>query len=334
MNLRIILSIFAISFIFTSCFKEDDMIEPHKPGNTEMQTIAMGQYYTNQAYFDLSTNSAVKTNLKDIYDLAFHCTDSILLIRLNTAKFMRATATGDTAFYSISDTTGREWTYDVASGNPDSIAIKGWFSINGNDTNFSQEVFIIDRGISALGIVQGVRKIRITNYSKDSYFIEYANLDNSNFHKIEVTKEANRNYVQLNLNAGEQQLNLEPNRNDWDIFFTQYTDILTTDQGEKYPYLVTGVLLNPNNIVVAVDSITKFEDITIDDILGYEFKSTQNTIGYDWKWYDFDAGYYTVRTWAIFIIQDVEGYYYKLRFTGFYSLTGEKGYPQFEFQRL
>ena len=247
---------------------------------------------------------------------------------------MRAANTNDTSFYTSIDTTGQVWLYDAASGNTDSIAIKDWYSIDGSDTNYTQKVYIIDRGIDALGNVQGVRKLRISGFNNNKYSLEYANLDNSNYYKMEVEKLSDRNYVELNLKSGEPQLSLEPIKDDWDIVFTQYTDILTTSANEDYPYLVTGVLLNPNNVSVAIDTTLAFDQIVIADVIDFNFSNRQNIIGYQWKLYDFDAGYYTVLTDNNYIIKDVAGYYYKLRFVGFYNNIGEKGYPQFEFQRL
>lgn len=326
--------VLVLMLLLTSCFKEDEMVTPHQPGDLSEQTIAMGQYYTTQEYFDLGTNSVISTNSKDIFDLRFSCADSNIFVRLNSAKFMRAANTNDTAFFTAIDTTGQDWLYDVASGNLDSIALKDWYSINGSDTIFTQKVYFIDRGIDALGHIQGVRKLRISGYRNNKYSLEYSNLNNSNYYKMEVEKQPDRNYVELNLNAGETQLKIEPIKDDWDIVFTQYTDILTTSNNEDYPYLVTGVLLNPNNVLAALDTSMAFDQITIADVMDFEFSKLENFIGYQWKLYDFDAGYYTVLTDNNYIIKDVEGYYYKLRFVGFYNNTGEKGYPKFEFQRL
>jgi len=74
--IRILLGI-SLILSLTSCFKEDEKIERHQPSGVAINTIAMGQYYTKQAYFDLGTNQMVKTNEKDIWDLAFDCSDGL-----------------------------------------------------------------------------------------------------------------------------------------------------------------------------------------------------------------------------------------------------------------
>jgi len=129
-------------------------------------------------------------------------------------------------------------------------------------------------------------------------------------------------------------MEIQPEKTGWDLWFTQYTDLLFTDENEPYPYIVTGVLLNSNNVIAAFDTTMSFDDISSDDLLNFEFSTNQNKIGYEWKYYDFDNAVYTVFSNYNYIIRDVEGFYYKLRFIGFYNNQGEKGYPTIEYQQL
>ncbi|MBN2745388.1 MAG: HmuY family protein [Bacteroidales bacterium] len=326
--------IIAAIFLLTGCFKEDEKIPPHEPGSLQLQTVGMGQYYETQIYFDLSTNQIVTSHSKDLYDLKFACADSALLIKLNSAMFMKAASTGDTNFFGTTDTTGVSWKYDASSGNNDSIAIDNWFDITVSDTIFNQKVFIIDRGITALGVAQGVRKFRVLAYQKGIFTIQYANMDNSKISIVQVVKNPEKNFVQLNLNNNEPPLDLEPKKADWDLLFCQYTDILRTDAGEDYPYLVTGVLVNQNGVQSGINHDLSFDNITMADLPAFDLTTQENNIGYEWKWYDFNAGYYSVLSDINYAVKDTEGYYYKLRFVGFYNSQGLKGFPQFEFQKL
>ena len=333
-NQYIIVCLISFSFLFTSCFKEDDMIPKHTVGDIQSYTVEMGQYYMTQSYFDLGTNQNVSFNSKDIWDLAFSCNDSNIIIRLNSAKFMKAAFTNDTAFFSVSDTSNLKWSFDVASGNIDSLAIQNWYEIGPTDTTFSQKTYIIDLGINALGILQGVRKIKFLSYKNNIYRVQSAHLDNSDLQYYDIAKNSLYNYTQLKLEGAQGAVQLEPKKDNWDIFFTQYTDILKTDLGELYPYLVTGVLINEYKIRAMLETNLDFETTTLDDINLLDFQNNANVIGYQWKKYDFTAGIYEVNTQYTYIIRDTEGYYYKLRFVGFYNNLGEKGYPQFESQKL
>ena len=65
-----------------------------------------------------------------------------------------------------------------------------------------------------------------------------------------------------------------------------------------------------------------------------DFSSNRNIIGYDWKTFDIDAGYYTVNENIVYIIKNVDDFYFKLRFIDFYDDNGAKGTPTFEYKLL
>ena len=72
----------------------------------------------------------------------------------------------------------------------------------------------------------------------------------------------------------------------------------------------------------------------------YEFAELQtlseniNTIGYRWKEFNFSTSSYIIFPQMNYIIKDSEGFYYKLHFIDFYDISGNKGNPKWEFQRL
>ena len=53
-----------------------------------------------------------------------------------------------------------------------------------------------------------------------------------------------------------------------------------------------------------------------------------------WKYYNFEAGSYTVEVGLNYVIKNRKGYFYKLRFVEFYNNLGQKGYPAIEYQQL
>ena len=54
----------------------------------------------------------------------------------------------------------------------------------------------------------------------------------------------------------------------------------------------------------------------------------------DWKLFDDVQDSYSINPSRSYLIQDQQGFYYKLRFTDFYNNQGERGYSSFEFQKL
>lgn len=322
----------------TSCFKEDSKIAPHPVDTTKVEMIPMTQYYSHQVYFDLTTGEQVAQNLKSDYDLMFSSSDTGYQIRLNTAKFMMAAATNALRFEDVTDTTGLTWRFDASSGNPDSVAFGDWLVLAGADTLFPQRVYIVDRGIDDLGRVLGLRKVIFHRLAADKYRFSYCKMDNSDQHEYLIGKEAGYNTVQFSFDT-QAALQTEPLNTNWDLLFTQYTTMLITSEGENYPYLLTGVLINPNGVAVAFDSTMVFDNVVVDDVLYLDYSHRPDVIGYNWKELigDINGGdfYYKCNPRFNYFIQTRSGVFYKLRFTSFYDpVSGEKGYPTFEYRRL
>lgn len=333
-----ILYIFILSIILSSCFKEDDPIVPHPKPDKAIEIIPMTQYYSYQVYFDLASGEQVSSNPKDDFDLLFASSDTGTLIRLNTATFMMAAETPFKEFESISDTAGLDWKFDKSDGNPDSTALFNWIRITGNDTSFSDHVWVINRGINDVGIHRGFKKVKFNSLKNDTYHFTYVNLDNSDLKDIYINKKNGYNHVQFSF-AINAEVDFEPERSTWDLLFTQYTTLLFTDEGDPYPYLVTGVLINDAGTQVAFDSTMVFDDVVLEDVIYFDYSTNLDAIGYEWKelYGDINSGdfYYKARTNYNYFIRSKNGLFYKLRFIGFYDPeTGEKGFPSFEYQRL
>lgn len=324
-----------LALLITGCFKED---EPMPPSSIKTTTIEMTQDYLYQSYFDLGSGEVVSVNEKNVWDLGFSCGDSSWQIILNTSGFMLAANTGIKDFELVSDTTGLNWRFDKSDGNPDSTAIGKWLSINGGDTIYSGHVYIIHRGYDHLGNFRGLRKIVFQKADLLAYTFRYANLDGSNMHEFIIHKNDDLNYTFFSFDGEGEELFLEPPRNSWDILFTQYTTLLYTNEGDPYPYLLTGVLLNYGEVEVATDTITPFQDINLDLALNMQYSNKLDAIGYNWKYLEGDINtgnfIYKVNTHWNYIIRNRNGVYFKLHFTRFYNDEGEKGYPTFEFKSL
>lgn len=332
----------AFIFVFllgaTSCFKEDIKIAPHPLDTTKVEMIAMTQYYVNQVYYNLMTGEQVSQNLKTDCDLLFSSIDTGFIIKLNTATFMMAAATTSTSFEEVSDTIGLRWQFDASSGNVDSLVFMDWMRFNRSDTIFQAQVYVVNRGINAIGNPLGLRKVIFNRLIGDKYLFSYCNMDNSDLHEVVIEKDPGHNTVQYSFTT-HQSLQLEPLTNNWDLLFTQYSTMLRTDEGDNYPYLLTGVLINASDLAVSFDSTMVFNDVTVDEVLNLEYSRNLNVIGYNWKELvgDINGGdfYYKCNPKFNYFIQTRTGVFYKLRFTSFYDpVTGEKGYPTFEYRRL
>ncbi len=333
----LLLSVFFLMGI-TSCFKEDVKIAPHPVDTTKVEMISMTQYYDAQIYFNLMTGEQVSRNLKSDCDLLFSSVDTGFVIKLNTASFMMAAETQSRQFELVTDTLGLQWRFDASSGDPDSLAFKNWIQITGLDTTYPERVYVINRGIDALGNPLGLRKLIFHSLVGDAYRFSYCKMDNSDLQEVTIPKDPGYNTIQYSFQTNTS-LQLEPVSDNWDLLFTQYSTMLWTDEGDAYPYLLTGVLINSADVVVSFDSTMVFDDVTVDDVLTLDYVRNPDVIGYDWKELvgDINGGdfYYECHPNWNYFIQTRTGVFFKLRFTSFYDpITGEKGYPTFEYRRL
>ena len=336
--LKKIIILVTVIALFSSCFKEDEMVPSHDQGEVVTVVIPMTQYYTKQVYFNLELGDIVSSNTRSIFDLNFSCDDTSTIIRLNTANFAKAAKTMFENLEDVTDTVGLVWKFDKSDGNPDSTAFGNWISIAGDDTTYRNKVWVINRGIDALGNVLGLKKIKFNRLIGGKYFFTFSNMDNSGKVDDFVEKDNLYYYSQYSF-INEDLMQTEPEKFNWDLLFTQYTTLLFTDGGLPYPYLVTGVLQKFDNISIASDTSMVFSDITLSDSSNFYFSTALDKIGYDWKKLvgDVNTGsiYYEIKLNENYIIKDYNSYFYKLRFINFYDpLTGEKGYPTFEYQRL
>ena len=328
-----VISFLALTLLFSSCFKKDEMIPAHVRGNAVTDTIGMTDNYKYQVYYDLGDSLQVSRNAKTLFDLSFECSPDGWKILLNTADFMKCADLGAVPFGQPRDTTGLKWKFDKSDGNPDSLAFGKWFQVSNNDTLSLNHVYLIDRGSDENGITLGFRQFIVDSLRHGVYYFRYAGMNGSNAVSAVAAKDPSVNSVQFSFASGSV-VKLEPPKGSYDLLFTQYTTLLYTDLGEAYPYLVTGVLINPNEVEVAKDTLNEFSAITFDIASSNTFSRSLDVIGYDWKYYSFSTGGYTVKQHLCFIIRDTQGFLYKLRFIGFYDAGGHKGYPVIEYQKL
>ncbi len=305
----------------TACETVELPVPKHETGNIITATVDMHTDYSYQIFYDLETHAVISQNLKTDWDLGFETSPAGNRIILNAANAMFAMNTANPDFSSVTDTAGFAMAkvFDAPTGNMDSTAIGNWQEGN--------PVYIIDRGIDASGIHRGFRKIQILAVDSSEYTVKFAEMDGSGETTLQIVKDTLYNFTFLSFQTNNTIL-IEPPKTDWDLLFTQYLEALNP------PYLVTGCILNRYNTAAKMDSTRSFEAIDLNFILSHTLSPHINSIGYTWKEYDFDAATYEVYPRMNYLIQDSDGFYYKLHFLDFYDQSGNKGNPTWEFQKL
>jgi hypothetical protein len=341
MKLKIKLSSFLMVtlVVFSSCFKEDEIVVPQKPGNVETVVVEMLPDYSVQSYFSLAEGEIVSSNDRVDWDIALSCQPDDYTLWLNTSIFMYAARTGIFDFSLPVSPEGMELKFDESNGDIAGNAIGKWWISDLQGLRESGEVLLIDRGIDSEGFSRGYLKIQpLIDPVSFEVSIRVANPDGTGQRTFAMPRDPLRRFVTLSFDNGFNNPQIEPPANNWDLHFTTYTTLLFTNTGEPYPYLVNGVLLNDTLVFAALDSITPFASIDRAKAESYTFSSQRDLIGYDWKEINGDVTSgnitYTARSEWTYIILDRNGVYFKMRFIDFYNNQGKKGYPTIEFQRL
>ena len=292
-------------------------------GDILSNQINMQSDYSKQVFYSLNNNIAIKENIKTDWDLGFESSEEGWRIILNTSTYSSVSKIINSNFEASISINNLTWQWENPTGIIEGTAI--------GDYRNENVIFIINRGYNINGNEAGYKKFMIESINNEYYIIKYANLDNTNSNTIEIQKDNSKNFQYLSFNNNEV-INIEPNKEEWDLLFTQYTH-LYNDPDLPPSYLVTGVLINYlNNVLVSKDSINTFEDINYNNVETYTFSNKQNAIGYDWKTYNGNG--YVINTNLTYIIKDISNRYFKMRFIDFYNSYGEKGHPSFEIQEL
>lgn len=311
------------------CFAEDDIVIPREVDIVEIPY----SMYESQIWYSLSGRQIVAHNIFSDWDLGFESSGNSHRIILNTAKFMYAGNTGSNDFTNADLNDCDTLIYDDSRGIPYKTALDAWadFSDPGNPV-FSGDVFIIDRGINVDGSPVGYKKIVFEKYLEGKYFIHFSNLDGTDELSSEIPVDPQRNFTLFSFdNAGSQAVT-EPPSESWDLCFTQYSTILFDDFNVATPYLVRGVLINQKGVSAVADSVRSFYQVTADVIPGYQFSTDQDAIGYEWK--IFRDEMYIIEPDVFYLVKDQNNDYFKLKFTGYYNLSGARGYASFMLEEL
>jgi len=91
----------SLTLILASCFEDESPIKPYPRGDEQIVTIELTSKYVYQVYFNFEKNRTMKSNLYDVWDLAFQCYGDDYYVLLNGAKFMEAANMGPVDFNSI-----------------------------------------------------------------------------------------------------------------------------------------------------------------------------------------------------------------------------------------
>ena len=311
-----LISIF-ISVLLSSCWKEEIPIDKVDRRETTYQTIEMGSTYNNVVWYDLSEGQVVKTMQKDAWELLVSRKDGLYYLQLNTALFGQAARTESSEWTAVMSEAGLTYKTDAPSGGIDSLVIGDWMR--------EQKIWILDRGYTTQGLPYPKLKIRCYDFQENGFTMEYGALNSTQGETLFIP--INEGDLGLGIKLSSDEI-IQVYPVQWDLCFTQYVHLFY----DPYtPYLVTGVLINDKAGVRAQRVFQEYDSVDFNSIQENNYSSYSNVIGYDWKFFDLDAGQYTVYPEYVYAIKTPDERVYKLHFLDFYNPQGERGYPLFAF---
>ena len=183
----------------------------------------------------------------------------------------------------------------------------------------------------------GLALTNLRRHKWQSYHFKWAVLsDTAATHDVYIQTNNSYNYCYYNFGIEKEVQNEPLNRDNWDLMITTYKQVVKEETlGQTMPYILRGVLTNPNKVkVVELNNKIPFDQIDLTYAKALVFSNYLNEIGYDWKTWSLSANKYAINQNKVFIILDAKGNYFKMRFVDFYNDLGEKGYPKIAWELL
>lgn len=338
-----------------SCSDDEIPFEEQPTVSAIMTPEVGGANQPNQVFIDLSQATQVSV-ARNSYDLAFFSGEDFrVLLNNSTSALTTSLDIYDITSVTAEDTLGWGAKLDIdaifssvfgpppawlpetvswmddPSGDLSGTAIA---AISANDLD--NPVYVLNRGKNPDGSPRGWKKIRILQNS-GAYVLQHADINSTTFEELTIQKPTGRDFAFVSFEEGEVEVT--PTNTAWDLVFTIYTNLLPISATVRIPYAYNDyILLNEGRVEVAtvtIDDDFKYEIFSRAQLSTVEFNAARAAIGSNWRVVaqpgsDQETG---VKTGIFYVIKDANGNHYKLRFTRMSDpVTGERGFPQFEYQ--
>ena len=350
--------LFIATIFVTSCSDDDTAQGPIDvviEGATVEPEVG-GSNEPNQVYVDLSTNTTSVAQ-RDSWDLGFYSGSDFRVV-INGSIYM-ATAelsTNDITAINSSSTEVQDLQPQVAVGTFDASNMAyidapfGQITETAIDaissTNEDNNVYLVNLGyevatepastgsVAVTGDARGWKKIRILR-DADNYILQYADLDDTTYQEVTISKDSNYNFTFFSFNT-ETEVNVEPQKSQWDLNFTVFTNEIEGYGSYGYSdFVVTNTKGGAISYMIDADATDyTYENFTLADIATIAFDNDQRNIGSTWRNGGGPGSLPSLRNNVFYIVNDTNGNYYKLKFLAMFNADGERGHPQFEYSLL
>ena len=307
--------------VLCGCTEKELPINPVPPGELEINSPSIGSDYGTQVYYSLSSNEVVASNQKTDWCFALQLENNSAILSLNSSRYMKISlllGLNNTDF--VDETTLEEQQWHITPP-------QGADQEEPPLTLQTNSLYILDLGRSVAGESLGYARFYVPEVSdwEAPFEIQIGplNLSESEFINVDLDPSGSR----LHFSALTfEQKEIEPDEGTWELWLTQYTEILD----EETQYLVTGILTPSPQVQVYQSTFAMWDSLLLSDWSNIPFNSEWNEIGYDWKFYDLSQGSYSIDQNIVYCIKTQKGREYLMRILDFYDNSGQTGLFTFE----
>jgi len=357
------------SLVTQSCINDnEDPVAVLPSDGLIVDAIVGGPTQPNQVWLDLSDITIVggkeqpKQTLtkRTDWDMGFYSGSSFKVI-INSSVMMAAGKIPNATNIDLvkeADVTALKNQVQVANFNPANIAYID--DVNGNfptattaiadisPVDSENAVYLVNMGkglytgsvpvgsIATGGDSRGWMKVQVVR-SGDGYKIKYAEVNATSHKELTIAKNAayNFNFVSL---LNHKEVLIQPEKKNWDIGFTVFTNTITGSGSYVYGDFVTTNVVGgaaSYEVKVAADVAAQtYKDFKKSDVDASKFiYNDQRSIGPNWR---NPVGVNGLEVFGdrFYVIKDPEGNYFKLKFSRITDKDGIRGFPQFEYNPL
>ncbi|NJB71393.1 hypothetical protein GGR42_001855 [Saonia flava] len=306
----------------------------------------------NQVYVDLSSLTQSSAN-RASWDLGFHSGDEYR-VTLNGSIFMAAAKLEATDIDAVTPEDVAELQPQVAVGTFDAANTAYVDGVTGeitttaiaeiSETDEDNTVYLLNLGFEVgtdtpdIGSVdisddpRGWKKIRILRSGTD-YVLQYADLDASEHTEVTVSKNTGYHFSHFSFDT-EKIVSVQPASDKWDMNFTVFTNEIPGFGSYGYSdFIATNSLSGVGAYQVEAATIA-YADFTLSSVEEASFVTEARAIGSGWRNGGGPGTLPSIKDDIYYVLKDADGNIYKIRFTALVNESGERGYPEFEFELL
>lgn len=292
----------------------------------------------NMVYVNLSGNTQTAV-LRSSWNLGLYCGDQDV-VKLNNATTSTATASVGTESLLgkvMDDLTTSKYKELVTLAPHGGSGAAGFEILDSWDGDITKTIVKLGKEyvMNPDGAADPLYIIQVDKKDADTYTVRYSKITEAIVHSIDVKKDKAYDYKYVSF-ADEKVVPVEPVKTKWDILYGKFS-YHTSLQGPDIPYTFADLIFSnsANGVEVAQvqTSVVTYDAFGTENLTPLTFSKTVDAIGSGWRKEAGPGMPPIVKQDVFYVIKDVVGNYYKLRFLSMSEGDGgTRGKPEIEYK--